>query len=217
VPDDPQERVAFVRALALHLLLSGGVAGAGDAGGVAAVRCVPGVGRPEVIVVVDARAESLDADGRPTIDTGSALELHADSVAALLGRAVIHVVEVDDNQPVAPAAVANQGRRRRHASVAQRRLLRAVHPGCVVPGCRTRFNGCHIHHTVEWVDGGLTDLAMLVPLCPHHHAWLHGNGAWLELGPRRAVIVHLPDGRTLHWPAPSRAPNRAAPEPFTEA
>ncbi len=197
VPDDPGERTQFARALALHVLMTGGG---------------PGVGRPEVIVVVDKRAESCDAQGRPAIDTGTGLELFQESVDELIKRAVIHVVEVDDNQPVAPDDVANKGRGARHATGVQRRLLRAVHPGCVVPGCRATFERTHIHHAREWEHGGLTDLGNLLPLCPHHHAWLHGLGAWIELGPRRCCIVHLPDGAQLHWPAPNRTqPGRAQP------
>ena len=189
IPDDPGERSQFARALALHVVMTGGG---------------PGVSRPEVIVVIDRRAESCGADGAPAIDTGCGIELSAEAVDELFERAVVHVVDVDDNQPLAPDRVANRGRAARHATVAQRRLLRAVHPGCVAPGCRVPFDRCHAHHVIEWERGGRTDLGNLVPICPHHHAWLHRHDAWIELGPRRSCTVHLSDGTVLHWAGPSR-------------
>jgi hypothetical protein len=190
LPDDPSERTLFLRAHALFTLLTGGG---------------PGVAVPEVVVVVDARGESRDSAGRPSIDTGSDLVLHHDTLAELLGRAVIHIVEVDENQPLASDSVANRGRALRHPSAAQRRLLRAIYPCCAARGCHVPFRNCDIHHIREWRHGGLTNLADLVPLCRFHHRWLHAHGARLELGHRRACIVHFPDGRTLDWPAPSRA------------
>jgi hypothetical protein len=190
LPDDPAERTLFLRAHALFTLLTGGG---------------PGVAAPEVVVVVDARGESRDSAGRPSIDTGSDLVLHHDTLAELLGRAVVHIVEVDENQPLAPDSVANRGRRLRHPSAAQRRLLRSIHPTCAARGCRVPFRNCDIHHIREWRHGGLTNLAELVPLCRFHHRWLHAHGARLELGHRRACTVHFPDGRTLDWPAPCRA------------
>jgi hypothetical protein len=196
VPDDPLERTQFARAIALLVVSTGGG---------------PGVGRPEVIVVVDTRAESLDAQGRPAIDTGTGLALSQESVDELIERAVIHVVEVDGNRPIVPDNIANRGRLARQATVAQRRLLRAVHTGCVVKGCRAPFERTHIHHAVEWEHGGRTDLDNLLPLCPRHHAWLHRRGARIELGADRSCTVYLADGTQLHWPAPNRTqPGRAS-------
>ena len=208
LPDDPGERVQFARALALHLLITGDVVGAGRGDELGVGRPGPGrpgPGRPEVIVVVDRRAESCDPDGRPSVDTGTGVDLSDESVDELLERAVVHIVEVDDNRPIAPDHVANRGRSSRHATPAQRRLLRAVHPGCVVPGCRAPFERCQIHHLIEWERGGPTDLDNLVPLCPHHHAWLHRSEACIRLGPRRSAEVSLADGTTLQWSGPSRA------------
>ncbi len=45
---------------------------------------------------------------------------------------------------------------------------------CRLPGCE---HGHHlqIHHITHWEDGGATDTANLVALCPHHHR-LHHKG-----------------------------------------
>lgn len=189
LPDDPRERTSYLQAIAFYTLMTGGG---------------PGVAKPEIIVVVDARAESCDPDGRPAIDTGTDLVLHRDTLIDLLRAADIYLVEADNNQPLAADNVRNRRRNLRHASSQQRRLLRAIHPTCAVPGCGVPFRRTHLHHLNEWEHGGPTDLDNLTPLCPHHHTWLHTIGGWLTIHPDRSHTLHLPDGTTHHWPAPTR-------------
>lgn len=188
-PDDPTERIRFLRAHALRML----VMGEGS-----------GVGAPEIVLVIDARAESCGPDGRPAIDTGSALTLDRHALRRVIERATIRTVEVSDNDPLGPDSERNLGRSSRTASHHQRRLLSAVHPTCVVPGCRVPFRSTDLHHALAWDLGGRTDLANLVPLCPRHHRLLHAYGLWLEVGLRRSVTVHSQDGSFRQWPAPSR-------------
>jgi HNH endonuclease len=72
--------------------------------------------------------------------------------------------------------VLDMGRRVRLATPAQKRALRARYGGCGVEGCDACFDFCDIHHIWEWLRGGPTDLANLIPLCSHHHHLIHDQG-----------------------------------------
>ena len=53
-----------------------------------------------------------------------------------------------------------------------RRIVERRDRGCRVPGCTaTRF--VEVHHIVHWDDGGPTDTANLICLCPKHHRMHH--------------------------------------------
>ena len=55
-----------------------------------------------------------------------------------------------------------------------RRLVEDRDRGCAYPGCTaTRF--VEIHHIDHWADGGGTDYANLISLCPHHHDAHHAG------------------------------------------
>lgn len=69
------------------------------------------------------------------------------------------------------------GRGKRLFTVHQRRALAQRDRGCVFPGCDRPPGWCVAHHARErWADGGTTDLADGVLLCPHHHRVLHADG-----------------------------------------
>jgi hypothetical protein len=72
-------------------------------------------------------------------------------------------------------AVLALGRRRRRPSSAIRRAVRERdHGRCRFPGCESRR--ADLHHIQHWVNGGRTDLANLVSLCPWHHTVVHDRG-----------------------------------------
>jgi predicted restriction endonuclease len=98
----------------------------------------------------------------------------------------------------------NLGRTNRLANAAQRRVLRAIYPGCAIPGCSTRFDYCKIHHVVWWRHGGPTDLANLLPICVRHHSCVHDRGWTLQLESDRTLIVTRPDGIQMTTGPPSR-------------
>ena len=78
--------------------------------------------------------------------------------------------------------------------------------------CRCRFPGCEsrrvdLHHILYWANGGRTDLANLVSLCPYHHTLVHDRGYLIAAPPRRRRFAfYRPDGT----PLPSSPP---LPEP----
>ncbi len=98
-----------------------------------------------------------------------------------------------------------------------RRLRRALehrHPTCAVPGCGAT-RGLHAHHILHWEDGGATELANLVLLCPYHHR-LHHRGVLTLTGPLTGCpsptvpAKHSVRGR---WLAPEPSPPAVAPCP----
>jgi len=65
------------------------------------------------------------------------------------------------------------GRKARLATPAQKRALKARYGGCGINGCDACFEYCDIHHIWQWLKGGPTSLANLIPLCSHHHHLIH--------------------------------------------
>ena len=91
--------------------------------------------------------------------------------------------------------VIGAGRTTRQINRRLRRALEHRHPTCAVPGCGAT-RGLHAHHIVHWEDGGPTELANLVLVCPYHHR-LHHRGAITITGPADALTVTDDAGRLL--------------------
>jgi hypothetical protein len=93
-----------------------------------------------------------------------------------------------------------------------RRLRRALEHRdrmCAVPGCDAT-RGLHAHHLQHWEDGGPTELANLVLLCPYHHR-LHHRGVITITGPAHALIVTDEDDQPLHPGSLARPPTQPPP------
>ena len=93
-----------------------------------------------------------------------------------------------------------------------RRLRRALEHRdrmCAVPGCGAT-RGLHAHHIRHWEDGGPTELANLVLLCPYHHR-LHHRGVITITGPADALIVTDNAGRALSPGSLARPPTQPPP------
>ncbi|MDM4139156.1 MULTISPECIES: HNH endonuclease signature motif containing protein [Mycobacterium] len=93
-----------------------------------------------------------------------------------------------------------------------RRLRRALEHrdrSCVVPGCGVT-RGLHAHHIRHWEDGGPTELANLVLLCPYHHR-LHHRGSLEITGPAHALVVRDDAGRVLSPGSLARPPTTPPP------
>ncbi|SOX52379.1 HNH endonuclease, partial [Mycobacterium ahvazicum] len=94
----------------------------------------------------------------------------------------------------------------RATRVINRRLRRALEHrdrSCAVPGCGAT-RGLHAHHLRHWEDGGPTELANLVLVCPYHHR-AHHRGLITLTGPADALTITDEDGRPLSA-APTRRP-----------
>ncbi|MCV6972856.1 HNH endonuclease signature motif containing protein [Mycobacterium bohemicum] len=93
-----------------------------------------------------------------------------------------------------------------------RRLRRALEHrdrACVVPGCGAT-RGLHAHHLRHWEDGGPTELANLVLVCPHHHR-LHHRGLLTLTGPADALTVTDGAGQPLRPGSLARPPSEPPP------
>ncbi|OBF59948.1 hypothetical protein A5753_20825, partial [Mycobacterium sp. 852002-51971_SCH5477799-a] len=105
--------------------------------------------------------------------------------------------------------VIGAGRATRMISRRLRRALEHRHPSCVVPGCGAT-HGLHAHHIRHWEDGGVTELANLVLVCPYHHR-LHHRGVITISGPADDLSVTDDAGRSLSAGSLARPPNLAPP------
>jgi len=105
--------------------------------------------------------------------------------------------------------VIGAGRTTRTVNRRLRRALEHRHPTCAVPGCGA-IRGLHAHHIRHWEDGGPTELANLVLLCPYHHR-LHHRGVITITGPADELIVTDSTGRPLSSGSLARPPNGPPP------
>jgi hypothetical protein len=107
-------------------------------------------GRPEIVVVLDARTGTPDANGGvPVVDWGIPVELPARTLEELFKRADAHPVIVANGVVLYTPGEMNLGRTTRLASRAQRRALRALYATCAVHGCAVKFDHCQPHHVHE--------------------------------------------------------------------
>ncbi len=105
--------------------------------------------------------------------------------------------------------VIGAGRATRQISRRLRRALEHRHPTCAVPGCDAT-RGLHAHHLRHWEDGGPTELANLVLLCPYHHR-LHHRGVITIAGPAGNLTVTDNAGRPLSPGSLARPPTQPPP------
>ena len=92
----------------------------------------------------------------------------------------------------------------RCASYAQKRALHKRSDHCQYPGC-TAARELEAHHLVADEDGGRTELANLIHLCPRHHKLLHdhhihtsGTGDQPIVHGRRPAARSPPTNHTHH-------------------
>jgi hypothetical protein len=101
----------------------------------------------------------------------------------------------------------------RTTRVINRRLRRALEHRdrtCVVPGC-SATRGLHAHHIVHWEDGGPTELANLVLVCPYHHRSHHRGDITISGSSQRLSITDSA-GRPLRPAALARPPSNPPPD-----
>jgi Domain of unknown function (DUF222)/HNH endonuclease len=108
-----------------------------------------------------------------------------------------------DGQPI------GAGRATRLINRRLRRALEHRHPTCAVPGCGAT-RGLRAHHIRHWEDGGPTELANLVLVCPYHHR-LHHRGVITIAGPAHHLTVTDSAGRPLSTGSLARPPTKPPP------
>jgi len=85
-----------------------------------------------------------------------------------------------------------QHRAKRLFTPAQRRAILARDRGCQAPGCTVPAVYCQIHHIIEWLNGGTTDVDNAITVCALHHGAIH-DGKWR---------IRKRHGTTFFQPAP---------------
>ncbi len=83
----------------------------------------------------------------------------------------------------------------RCASYAQKRALHKRSDHCQYPGC-TATRELEAHHLVADEDGGRTELANLILLCPRHHTLLHDRHIHTSGTGDAPVFTDEPDARS---------------------
>ncbi|GEB63001.1 hypothetical protein SAT01_04490 [Sinomonas atrocyanea] len=104
------------------------------------------------------------------------------------------------------------GRIRYAPTAAMRRFLTVRDATCRFPGCDKPSAAAEVDHTIEWHEGGQTDVRNLALLCPEHHR-LKSLGLWTvrHLGTDAEVPgTRLPAG-TPAPPPRERAPSQTSP------
>lgn len=101
------------------------------------------------------------------------------------------------------------GRTTRQINRRLRRALEHRDRTCVVPGCGAT-RGLHAHHIRHWQDGGATELANLVLVCPYHHR-AHHRGLITITGPADNLTVADSAGRPLSAGSLARASTKPPP------
>jgi hypothetical protein len=69
--------------------------------------------------------------------------------------------------------------------------------GCVFAGCGAPTWWCDVHHLLEWINGGDTDLDNAALLCERHHTKVH-HGFRVERQPDGRWRTWRPDGTEIH-------------------
>ena len=152
-----------------------------------------------------------DADSTPTspacVTWPIPVEIPNDVLAELLGndlKSEVSAVVIADGLVLHAPGRLDLGRATRLANRAQRRALRGLYSSCAIPGCRSSYDRCQLHHITWWRHGGRTDLGNLLPVCSHHHHKIHDDGWAIELGLQRALTLRLPDGQVMTTGPPTR-------------
>jgi len=105
--------------------------------------------------------------------------------------------------------VIGAGRTTRTVSRRLRRVLEHRDRTCAVPGCSATA-GLHAHHIRHWEDGGPTDPANLVLVCPYHHR-AHHRGLITITGPATDLVVTDATGAALRPGSLARPPTTPPP------
>ena len=110
----------------------------------------------------------------------------------------------------------NVGRSHRVVPHRTRTLVLDRDRGCRFPGCPTATTGhLEIHHLTHWRDGGPTDLANLLALCPFHHDGHHRGELTITGDPTRPDGLTFTTRHGLHI-GPPPPPPRPRPRPSRE-
>ena len=135
-----------------------------------------------VVVLIDLEVLLGKLEKAGVLDTGERISpAMARRLACEAG--IIPMVLDGESQPL------DVGRRRRLFTEYQRVAMFVRDRGCRAEGC-DGTTGLHAHHRRRWADGGHTNLADGVSLCPWHHARAHDTRYQVAYHPTGTVTFH---------------------------
>jgi hypothetical protein len=77
-----------------------------------------------------------------------------------------------------------------------RRAAEVRDGGCVFAGCGAPTFWCDVHHLLQWINGGETNLENSALLCERHHTQVH-HGFRVERQPDGRWRTWRPDGTEI--------------------
>jgi hypothetical protein len=156
--------------------------------------------KPQVIVRINAE-DLVD----PTTGPGAGELGFGATISAARGRwlacdgAVTRVVMGPDGMPL------DYGRTVRLVPPHVRRAAEVRDGGCVFAGCGAPTFWCDVHHLLEWINGGETNLENSALLCERHHTKVH-HGFRVERQPDGRWRTWRPDGTEILTGPPITGP-----------
>jgi len=148
---------------------------------------------PVLTVFVDATdAAATNSQAGVVVEAGPRVGEAA--IEAILCDGIIEVTaRTSDGTPL------TLGRRTRAISPQLRRfILDRDGAACTITGCTSRYR-LHVHHIVQWINGGRSDPENLTTVCWfHHHIMIHGHGNHIDPNspPQRHRLLQPP----IHGP-----------------
>ncbi len=154
---------------------------------------LPAQGGSPFTVVVTIGLDALRTGiGAASLDTGAPISAgEARRLACEAG--IIPMVLNGDCVPL------NLGRKQRLHDTYQRIALHHRYKGCAAINCDRPPAWTEIHHPHAWADGGRTDLANGLPLCPPHHHMADHPDSWnmTPTAQRRRQLLPTPIGNRV--------------------
>src|SRR3954452_23060278 len=147
--------------------------------------------KPHVIVTIDLE-DLADPDRGPgAAETGFGATLSAARARWLACDASIsRIVMGPEGVPL------DLGRDHRVVTPGLRRAVERRDKGCVFAGCGAPTWWCEVHHLLEWLFGGETNLANSALLCERHHTKVH-HGFRVERDPGGRWHTYRPGGTEI--------------------
>jgi Domain of unknown function (DUF222) len=162
--------------------------------------------KPQVIVTIGIEDLVDPGVGRGAADMGFGATVSAARARWLAcDGQVTRIVLGPDGVPL------EHGRTVRLFPAHVRRAAEVRDGGCVFAGCAAPTWWCDVHHLLEWVNGGATDLDNAALLCERHHTKVH-HGFRVERRPDGRWRTWRPDGTQIRT-----GPQRTGPPLATAA
>ena len=147
--------------------------------------------KPQVILKIGIEDLADPATGRGVADLGFGAAISAARARwiACDGQ-VTRIVMGPDGMPL------DYGRSLRLVPPHVRRAAEVRDGGCVFAGCGAPTSWCDVHHLLEWINGGETNLDNSALLCERHHTKVH-HGFRVERQPDGRWRTWRPDGTEI--------------------